>query len=180
MSDVAIQPNSTDANPRLRPPNWDDDNYIEYIGTIESFDDSTSQSEDNRRILSGDHTNSGINGNQIYYIVNKAMNKWTIQKFRNLTEGWNGYDADPIPEVVITQAYEIIDDLWRQPEVFPTARKSIQFEYDNHGRSLEIEIFEDHIEYLLINEDGTETSKNLMDINQIIHIVDGFYATPST
>lgn len=73
-----------------------------------------------------------------------------LNKLKNiaaLEDGWNGNGAGAIPEEVIRQAEDLLMILPIQPEVFPTALQTIQFEYDNSRR--------DHIE---IEIDGSETA----------------------
>ena len=68
--------------------------------------------------------------------------KSRIDEFAGLEQGWNGYNAPPIPEMVIERSRRFASALKKEAEVFPTGRESIQFEFDN----MEIEIFESEVE----------------------------------
>lgn len=63
-------------------------------------------------------------------IINLEENIQKINSFKELRKGWDLYDADPIPPIVIENALQIIKHLKIQPKVFPTAADSIFFEYD--------------------------------------------------
>lgn len=76
-----------------------------------------------------------------------------LQSYSKLENGWNGDQAQPISDKVIHNAENLLQCIQTQRlEIFPTGRKSIQFEYDNGRRSLEIEIFEDRYEVALFDE----------------------------
>lgn len=76
-----------------------------------------------------------------------------LHSFYTLERGWNGDQAQPIPCSVIHNAEILLQCIQTQRlEIFPTGRKSIQFEYDNGRRSLEIEVFEDRYEVALFEE----------------------------
>lgn len=64
-----------------------------------------------------------------------------IDEFQELEQGWNGYNAPPIPESVIERSRRFADALDKEAEVFPTGRESVQFEFGNK----EIEIFESSV-----------------------------------
>lgn len=74
-----------------------------------------------------------------------------IESFKELERNWNGYDAEPIPEAVINKALELAKQLQPTPEfVAPTARRSIQFEWEVDGLYTEVEVFNDKIEIFSI------------------------------
>ncbi len=70
-----------------------------------------------------------------------------LKSIAALKDGWNGNGAEAIPGEVIRQAEKLIKCMPVQPEIFPTALQTIQFEYDNARR--------DHIE---IEIDGSDTA----------------------
>ena len=74
-----------------------------------------------------------------------------LSDIAKLEDDWNGYGAKPIPSTVIEFARKIIltlDDQ-HQPRIYPTARQTIQFEYENDERSyLEFEIWGTRINVL--------------------------------
>ena len=64
-----------------------------------------------------------------------------LQSIRALRDNWNGNGAPALSESVINKAEELIKALPIQPEVFPTALNTVQFEYDNSRHDhMEIEI----------------------------------------
>ena len=72
---------------------------------------------------------------------------------RNLKSNWNEYGADPIPETIINKCWLICKKLRIQPMISPTARNSIQFEYELEDESyLEFEIYRDKITILCIEK----------------------------
>jgi hypothetical protein len=100
--------------------------------------------------------------------------KEILESFRSLEKNWNGYDADPIPNKSIDKALELLDYLkgFSEPEVFPTARDSVQFEWGGKDREyLEFEIFEDRIESLMIvklDEFGRGTEYDFIIPNNLV------------
>jgi len=77
-----------------------------------------------------------------------SINVDILSEIGQLQNNWNQYGADKFKQELIFKCLKIINhtDLRFQPEIFPTAQQSIQFEYepdDNHY--LELEIFEDRI-----------------------------------
>ena len=104
---------------------------------------------------------------------------WDISE---LGEDWNGYGAVPIPREVIKEVKEIILNLEEQPEIFPTADKSIQLEYWQPDKSyLEIEVSEKNITAMQIPQENYEDAKfwdlSFDDIGQIQQIVSDFFNT---
>ncbi|WP_144603640.1 hypothetical protein [Algoriphagus algorifonticola] len=97
-----------------------------------------------------------------------------LEGFKNLGFDWNGNKAEPFSEDLIEKAKSVLFTLNVQPEVFPTARKSIQFEYEKeNGDYLEFEIFEDSAKFLqVINE---IESSNKIDCSNIFYKVNEFY-----
>jgi len=82
--------------------------------------------------------------------LNKAIEK--ILHFKDLKQDWNGYGAESLSKELIIKAIKLIKEFKPTPEVFPTARNSIQFEWEEikdnpkHEIYFELEIFEDRIE----------------------------------
>lgn len=113
-----------------------------------------------------------------YQLRKKLENINNLLSFKKFQANWNGYDAQPFAENVIQKSIEFINSpkLRFQPSVFPTARESIQFEYEKpNGNYLEIEIFEDkYSAYLEI--DKKEYEKDSISLDEIIKLVDEFYS----
>lgn len=64
-----------------------------------------------------------------------------IQEISCLSEGWDGYNAQPIPKEVIGRTKELLMVLPIGAKIFPTGRSSIQIEYHKNAESyLELEV----------------------------------------
>lgn len=113
-----------------------------------------------------------------YQLKKKVKNINSILSFKKFESNWNGEGAEPFSENIIQKSLNIINtpSLKFQPEVFPTARQSIQFEYEkSNGNYLEIEIFEE--KYSAYSEiDNNETEYESLSFNEIIKLIDEFYS----
>lgn len=108
----------------------------------------------------------------------KTSNLYLLRSFLDLEYNWNDNGADPFSHNLISYAQSLVLDLIRQPDVFPTARQSIQFEYENENNDyLEIEIFKDKMEiYIELNGfEDREFEIPLTDSNKLNKIVLDFY-----
>lgn len=71
-------------------------------------------------------------------------NRETLQKISELKSNWNGYGANGFSNSLINRCKSFIEEIGFQPDIFPTANDSIQFEWKNpQGDYLEIEFYED-------------------------------------
>lgn len=69
-----------------------------------------------------------------------------------------------ISHKVVMKAESILAKLKIQPIVFETYRDSIQFEYEkSNGDYLELEIYEDSLNFLLIENGETEELENISE-----------------
>lgn len=60
----------------------------------------------------------------------------------NLSYNWDGYGAKPFNFELINKCKKIVRILSYQPDIYPTGRQSIQFQYELSNKSyLEFEIF---------------------------------------
>ena len=101
-----------------------------------------------------------------------------LDRFANFQYNWNGYGAEPIPNQLIVRTKNLLQNLKEQPDVFPTANKSIQIEYEKtNGEYLEFEIFGDnHVHMFRVYADGTECDETFnFDLSQINKNVGEFY-----
>lgn len=106
----------------------------------------------------------------------KIISNEKIKAISKLEKNWNGNGADRFSKKLIKVAYEIIDNLEMQPEIFPTARDSIQLEYENSSKDyLEFEIFKDKIKMFSYKNDGSEETTKDIDSNQLNNIISKFY-----
>jgi len=90
-----------------------------------------------------------------------------IDEFEELEEGWNGYNAPPIPESVVNRSRRFADEIEEkrgEAEVFPTGRKTIQFEFED----MEIEIFETFVEILHESTFGDEPNVFSLTLEEAI------------
>ena len=88
-----------------------------------------------------------LSKDDIVFVNKEAEKLWDalmkLERFRCYEQGWNGYDADPFSDKLISYVKEIIIDLDIIPEIFPTADNSIQLEYTWDNKYLEFQVFED-------------------------------------
>lgn len=108
----------------------------------------------------------------------KIYNLRKLDQIAHLEDGWNGNKAKAFEEQLISKVRRIITVLELQPELFPTACNSVQFEYEKEdGSYLEIEINSKNTwEVFQINSDGKETYFSIADnIEAIIKVVNSFY-----
>lgn len=69
-----------------------------------------------------------------------------IADIKKLEDGWNGYGVKKIPADICDIAEKVVSHLTVQPEIFPTARRTIHMEYNfENNNYLEFEIFEDDV-----------------------------------
>lgn len=93
----------------------------------------------------------------------KAHNLRKLSRIRSMKKNWNGNGAPPFPSKLVDKVESLIGNLTIQPEVFPTAFCTIQFEYDNSRRDhLEIEIDgSDTAEVFIIRFNGEESFEKI-------------------
>lgn len=103
------------------------------------------------------------------------MNLEKLNRIASLEDGWDLYKATSFSNSLIEFCRNLLFKLNRQPEIFPTANNSIQFEFKNKDDYLEIEIYDDlsHIEYYM-KKNGDEIEKSVLT-QGLIKIVDEFY-----
>lgn len=82
-----------------------------------------------------------------------------------LKDDWNGNGAAQFSEKIIRTMRGIVDGLKIQPSIFPTARESIQFEYENDsGDYLEFELFENGtIKTFFYSADGKTWTNDILE-----------------
>lgn len=83
-----------------------------------------------------------------------------IKSFRN---NWNGNGAPAFPGELISKVAKLIDKMPIQPQLFPTALTTIQFEFDNSIKDhMEIEIgLGDEAQVFIVKSSGEETEYNI-------------------
>lgn len=102
-----------------------------------------------------------------------------ISKFEN---NWDGYNAEPINKLVLIKANSLLeflnknnlitDDLF----IAPTGRETVQFEYENYSKYLEIEIFSDSYHIFWEDKILFITDENvLLNLDEIKVEIEKFY-----
>lgn len=95
-----------------------------------------------------------------------------------LKDDWNGEGAAKFDKDLILKCIQLINskDLKHQPEIFPTGRDSIQFEYEKeNGDYLEFEIYSDHISGMRMNADKT-TNYDELSPKQMYGMINEFFS----
>lgn len=111
-----------------------------------------------------------------YSLSMKSMdNLKKLNRIADLKDDWNLYGASSFSESLIEFCRNMLLKLNRQPDIFPTANNSIQFEFKNKDDYLEIEIFDDLrcIEYYM--KKGSKEIENKAFVQDLIQVVDAFY-----
>lgn len=100
-----------------------------------------------------------------------------LEEIAKLPPNWNENNADNFPASLINKAKHILGNLIYEPSVYPTARNSIQMEYENNLIYFEIEIFTNKIEGFSINLDSGKEQyyefKNTNEINMTLKLLFG-------
>lgn len=118
-----------------------------------------------------------ISKNDITFVDKKTEQKWDawmkLDEFHDYEKNWNGYDAEPISDKLIYFVKNLIFELDIIPEIFPVADGSIQLEYDQDGKYLEFQIYEDkHMTWYYkergMDQEGTCPEANSILINQCV------------
>lgn len=111
-----------------------------------------------------------------YSLSMKSMdNLKKLNRIAGVKDDWNLHGASSFSESLLKLCRNLLLKLNRQPDIFPTANNSIQFEFKNKDDYLEIEIFDDlsHIEYYM-KKGGKEIEKSTV-VQDVIKVVDQFY-----
>lgn len=99
-----------------------------------------------------------------------------ISEIRCLVDNWNGNGASKFSSALLDSVQNIVEKLIRQPKIFPTARESIQLEYENRvGDYLEFELFEDgRIKKFYCSHDGKNETEDIT-VEMVYEVVNSFY-----
>ena len=109
--------------------------------------------------------------------VRTLQNLKKLEYFKEMSYNWNDNGAEPFSQSLIEKCKDLLNILPKQPEIFPTAAKSIQFEYDNdNGDYLEFNVYDEHIEiFQIINDEESESVLNIRQKSNLQKIVSDFY-----
>lgn len=88
----------------------------------------------------------------------KKQNIEKIKVIKAMKKNWNGSGAPAFSKKLTDKVSLILSELTIQPEMFPTALSTIQFEYDNSRKDhMEIEISDsDMAEVFIVKNNGEE------------------------
>lgn len=100
-----------------------------------------------------------------------------MEQIEYMSYNWNGNGAQPLSREVIQYGKEILNILSIQPEIFPTATNSIQFEYDkDNGDYLEFNIYDDRIDIFQITDKIEHNSTlNIYQKDDLQKVLSQFY-----
>lgn len=85
-------------------------------------------------------------------MITLEYNLKRINEMYKFKEGWDGYDADPIPKEILDLTKNLLKRIKIQPEVFPVATGRVQLEYEKGNNYLEIELCENSLSLFMLNE----------------------------
>lgn len=106
------------------------------------------------------------------------MNKLDLIKKECSKSNWNLYDAKPISNKLIREAKRVMRNFDITPEVFPTGRSTIQFEFEYMNVYLEFELIRISkrkfiLEWFRIvnnkEEEGVISSRDYNKMNNIVY-----------
>lgn len=99
-----------------------------------------------------------------------------ILEIEKLQDNWNENGASSFSKGLLDTAKKLVMSLAVQPAIFPTARDSIQFEYEKHsGDYLEIELFENgRFKLFSYSADGATQTKDI-SFDEVNEVVNRFY-----
>lgn len=99
-----------------------------------------------------------------------------ISEIGCLEENWNGNGAPKFSSKLLDSVRSVVETLIRQPNIFPTARESIQLEYENDmGDYLEFELFEGgRLKKFYCGHDGEIVTEDI-SLEMIYEVVNNFY-----
>ena len=112
--------------------------------------------------------------------IDKASLFKRIDDITLLEQDWNGYNASPISKDIITNAKKVVNILIYQPEIFPTARNTIQFEYNignNRTAYLEIEVYANKYTVLIVYEHNYQSAFQdvITNISKLTNVINPFF-----
>jgi len=110
-----------------------------------------------------------------YSLTDYKRNKLILNNFLKLEENWNLNKAQKFSSNLINKSLKLLAKMEFQPQIFPTSRNSIQFEYEKeNGDYLEVEIFDKSIQ-IYQNKNNCEIEKELNNFDDIKKTVGTFH-----
>lgn len=112
-----------------------------------------------------------------YMNISRLHNLEKLDSILALPNNWNENGAEKFNQKLVDRCKSLLDILPIQPEIFPTAANSIQFEYEKgNGDYLEFNVCEDNVYIYKVVSENEFSSE--IDINQektLQQIVSDFY-----
>ena len=105
-------------------------------------------------------------------------NEERLDIIASLEDNWNNNGASKIPQDIINTLKDNLNNFIIQPDIFPTACDSIQFEYEkDNGDYLEFELFGNSVLkiFTMLSDSSETTEKITFDINEINNRIKEFY-----
>lgn len=100
----------------------------------------------------------------------------TIEEISCLCDNWNENNAQKFSSTLLERTRAIVETLKKQPEIFPTANESIQFEFEkNDGDYLEFELFEDGTVKKFFYSDTNGVTTEYITPDDVSEAVNKFY-----
>ena len=101
----------------------------------------------------------------------RFFNLLKLKKYEKLSDGWSGENSKAIDSEILSKANYLINTLAIQPDIYPTPRGTIQFEYYKNSNYLEFEIFptENKMLKVIKNEPYETIVNHLFDINKEVN-----------
>lgn len=135
----------------------------------------------NNNMYLGEYNAINTQSGMEVFSMEKIVGLNTINEISKLSYNWNGNNADPFSESLVKKSINVLNSLEHEPEIYPTACNSIQFEYEKEsGEYLEFEIFENYINVYMIHDDESEEEFTENDIDKIKKLVNEFYGKQHT
>ena len=101
-----------------------------------------------------------------------------LSELAQLENNWNDNGAAGFSEQLIARCRDLVNILNNQPDIFPTAQGSIQFEWENEfGDYLEIELFENACYQMSLRKANGTWAEQVIDYTAIGDYVEDFFAT---
>lgn len=104
-------------------------------------------------------------------------NYFRLASYRLLKKGWDGYQADSIPEVVVSRTQDLLLGV-KEPsnpklQIFPTGRRTVQIEYYiDDDNQIEVEVFQDHYNAFVVSRG--EEKEHVLKKKEAISVLNNF------
>lgn len=114
------------------------------------------------------------------FSLEQLRNLDRLDEIKCFADNWDGYGSKKIDSIIIEKSKQLIIYMQHQPTIFPTARDSIQMQFELEDRSyLEFEVFSNHIESLMVPKrvykDAISKIIDDGDIHTVNSIIKDFY-----